>query len=59
MYRVTIPLSISRLHMEDTYQIIDVREWEDTDQIIDVREWPVGGQGSLKFLFLDRADDFI
>ena len=45
--------------MEDTYQVIDVREWEDTDQIIDVREWPVGGQGSLKFLFLDRADDFI
>ena len=51
-------LSISRLHMEDTDLILDVRDWADTDLILDVREWPVVGQGSVKFLFLDRADYF-
>lgn len=58
MYRVTIPLSISRLHMEDTDQIRESREWTERGQgyvnsFRPIYEFPA----ALPFLLLSGGDN--
>lgn len=59
MYRVTIPLSISRLHMEDTDQIRESREWTERGQgyVNSFRPVHFQPQLALPFLLLSGGDN--